>query len=73
MNADGKPERRLTRNRTDDLMPAWSPDGVRLAFTRGVEAKSEIYTMNPDGSGQTRLTHNRTADLAPAWKPLQRK
>lgn len=53
--ADGTRPRRLTRTRDlNEASPAWSPDGERLAFQRGVvtgnaEAMS-IHQVNPDGS-----------------------
>jgi Tol biopolymer transport system component len=43
---------------------AWSPDGTKIAFSRGVG----IWVMNADGSGQRRLTSG-TYDVQPAWSP----
>jgi dipeptidyl aminopeptidase/acylaminoacyl peptidase len=44
----------------DDVQPAWSPDGTRLAFTRGVnrgERLTHIWTANAsDGLDQTNLS-----------------
>jgi len=56
---------------TFDLFPAYSPDGTRIAFTRGVDpAEPEIYVMNADGSGVTRLTNLGDSNTrAPAWSP----
>ncbi|HEU5066508.1 MAG TPA: hypothetical protein VFT86_11665 [Gaiellaceae bacterium] len=52
MNADGSGQRRLTRNPATDRDPVWSPDGRRIAFSRGRQA----WVMNPDGSGKRSLT-----------------
>jgi len=56
----------------DDYDPAWSPDGARIAFTRGRLAygNSDIYVMNADGSGQTSLTNSQGNDYNPAWLPV---
>jgi hypothetical protein len=50
--------------------PAWSADGTKMAFARGVsDSNYEIFTMNADGSGLRRLTNNATSDLYTAWSP----
>src|SRR2546427_4342073 len=71
MNADGTGVTRLTTSASDDLSPAWSPDGSKIAFQTNRDSgfSPEIYVMNVDGSGQTRLTVNTAIDLAPAWSP----
>ena len=35
MNADGSGKRNLTRDRANDDLPTWSPDGRRIAFLHG--------------------------------------
>jgi Tol biopolymer transport system component len=51
--------------------PSWSPDGVRLAFTRIVDAFAtcEIYAIRADGSELRRVTSGSPCDLHPAWSP----
>src|SRR5262245_15898876 len=52
--ANGGVVRNLTRSRACDALPAWSPDGSRIAFERNArgrdERQSEIWVMNADGS-----------------------
>jgi Tol biopolymer transport system component len=60
-----------------DGMPAWSPAGTRIAFTRQGAASSDredynIYTVNRDGSGLTQITfaptdHSYDAYHWPTW------
>ena len=70
MNADGSGERRLTRNPGNDFGSAWSPDGRRIAFGRGVGGTAQqIYVMNADGSGQRRLTRLAAYNSVLAWLP----
>jgi len=52
--------------------PAWSPDGRRIAFAAGRNARKELYVMRGDGSQRRRLTRNNVADLGPAWGPAGR-
>ena len=80
MNADGSDERQLTKTRSYETYPVFSPDGMRIAFAgdrdnrnlskRRLERGFEIYTMATDGSDVTRVTTNRRPDLFPDWQPL---
>jgi Tol biopolymer transport system component len=48
--------------------PDWSPDGTRIAFSRG----RDIFTARADGRGQRRLTgptRGLTRNSGPAWSP----
>ena len=51
----------LTNDRGDELHPRWSPDGTRIAFTRG----SDIAILPGDGQSVTTLTPGSE----PAWSP----
>ncbi len=55
--------------RGQDIDPAWSPDGRRIAFASNRTGDYEIWVMNADGSGATRLTKDAAADQHPAWSP----
>ncbi|MFQ5696021.1 MAG: translocation protein TolB, partial [Terriglobia bacterium] len=49
--------------------PAWSPDGLRMAFSSSRTGDQEIYVAAGDGSGLQRLTFSRGVDISPAWNP----
>jgi len=69
MSGDGSAQRRLTR-RPESLIPAWSPDGTKIAFLSTRAGKPEIYLMNADGSDQRRVTGDRgTGGFFPVWSP----
>jgi TolB protein len=52
-----------------NYLPAWSPDGTKLAFTSQRDGNPEIYVMNKDGSGLRRMTNNPAIDVSPTWSP----
>jgi hypothetical protein len=85
MRADGSLLRRLPPltsvrqrgggRRQTEADPAWSPDGIRLAFSgqtgfndlAGRRSNLDIYVVNADGTGLRRLTYARAGDSSPAW------
>jgi Tol biopolymer transport system component len=77
MNADGSGLRNLTRAPSDDLDPAWSPDGRAIAFVQECMPRpgdpqwrcggTYLYVVNADGSGLRRLTTVRGHALTPSW------
>ncbi len=61
---------KLTTDVNDDLNPAWSPDGSRIAFQADRDgAQFDLWIMDADGTGQTRLTTNVNEDRSPAFSP----
>ncbi len=60
--ASGSPDKQ-------NYLPAWSPDGTKLAFTSQRDGNPEIYVMNKDGSGVHRMTNNPAIDVSPTWSP----
>ena len=60
-------------NRTNDGVPAWSPDGTKIAFTSSQSDKYEIWTMDVDGNGRKRLTDLKSLSNMPRWSPDGKK
>ncbi len=71
LNPNGKTDRtkQLTRHRSAELSPTWSPDGRKLAFTSDRRGRPQLYVMNADGSDVRRLTREGRYNAAPSWSP----
>lgn len=73
IDARGGNLRRLTRSPSDDWSPAWSRDGLQIAFTSSRDATlagvHNIYLMAADSSNVRRLTYNQAWDEYADWSP----
>jgi dipeptidyl aminopeptidase/acylaminoacyl peptidase len=59
MHADGSNLVQLTDDKIEDVFPEWSPDGTKIAWTRGGRGpEGEIWVMDADGTDATRITFN---------------
>ncbi len=68
---DGTQETQITDHVTDDLYPAVSPDGTKLAFIRRSGNATDIFLINVDEGGEQDLTNgliNGTVESL-AWYP----
>jgi Tol biopolymer transport system component len=60
--ADGTDDRYRTNNTTEDVRPAWSGDGTRIAYNSDESGNWEILVMNADGTGAVNVTGHATND-----------
>ncbi|GAA1798425.1 protein kinase domain-containing protein [Actinomadura chokoriensis] len=58
---------RVTADGVRSVDPEWSPDGSKIAFTRGPDEHSTIWVVNADGSGLRAVTTGTGDDMDPAW------
>jgi Tol biopolymer transport system component/imidazolonepropionase-like amidohydrolase len=66
---DGGPARRILEDGYDARMPAWSPDGRRLAFQAYYRDTWHIWLVNGDGTGLDEVTAGPFDDREPHWSP----
>ena len=80
MNVDGTGRTRLTRNKSVEHFPVWSPDGSRIAFMRSEgsaffpdprygEGNIMLVITTADGTELTSRTLGHVALYPPAWSP----
>ena len=67
---DGTNKTQLTNSAGNNLDPAWSADGSRLAFASTRTGTPELWVMNADGNRQTEVTFPPLAGVfVPSWSP----
>jgi Tol biopolymer transport system component len=72
MNADGTDQTRLTFNSVGDFSPRWSPDGLKIVFSRAGGGTQQIWVMNAaNGTGQTQLTTPPGFNSSPNWGEIK--
>jgi Tol biopolymer transport system component len=70
MRADGTGIRQVTKLGQVSGLPAWSPDGKRIAFQSNVRlGHFEIYTIGLGGKGLHQVTQSVVDVIQPAWSP----
>ncbi len=68
VSPDGADRRQLTNDLGQNWMPAWSPDGKRLAYVSRFFGRMQIQVMNEDGTN-ARPLETEGVSLAPSWSP----
>jgi Tol biopolymer transport system component len=69
MKPNGDDKTQLTNNQTCDALPAFSPNGKKIAFISCRSGNGDIYTMSANGTHQKRVTRSESDDSYPAWSP----
>ena len=73
VDTDSENLQRLTDNSAIDEQPAWSPDGLKIAFQSDMSGDIEIHLMNADGENIEQLTDSPGDDWSPTWSPDGKK
>lgn len=66
---NGRTVTQLTSDPSNDVMPAISPDGQRVAFTSNRNGNWDIYVMSVTGGQAVQITADGSAELHPTWSP----
>ena len=52
-----------------NVTPAWSSDGMKIAYSSSRSGDPEIWIADANGGGAHRITSFRGPDVAPTWNP----
>lgn len=66
---NGGEARRLTSGEGSETDPAFSPDGLWVAFTGEYGGDQDVYVVSADGGQPRRLTWHPGGDVAQGWTP----
>lgn len=71
MTADGRNVTRITTNLSSDDNPAFSADGMKIAFNsnREMPMRNQIFSVTSNGMTVTRLTNDMGDNYEPAYSP----
>jgi TolB protein len=70
MDYDGEDLNQITRNKSLNLSPVWSPDGKRLAFVSYKKGTPRLYVYNGDDGNTTDMSPSGSElCVAPDWSP----
>jgi TolB protein len=65
----GRTVTQLTSDPANDVMPAISPDGSRIAFASDRSGRWNLYMISVGGGQAVQLTNDHAHDLHPSWSP----
>ena len=69
MNRDGAQIHRLSDLASQNLFPAWSPDGSQIAFVSDRNGGPQIFVASASGGGARQVSFNGSYNTTPTWMP----
>lgn len=74
LNTDGSSApRQITFSKEGANQPAWSPDGLQLAFVRVIDTKPQIFILPLQGGEAIQITKTKYGGGNPKWSPDGKK
>ena len=69
MNLNSRKLKQLTKVRSIDTTPSFSPDGEKIVFNSDRSGGQHLYIMDNDGNNAKRVSFGRGSYATPVWSP----
>lgn len=69
MDMDGYKPFAVTKNRSINVSPSWSPDGSQLVFTSYMRGNPDLYVVKLGEQRFRKITNGKGTNITPAWSP----
>ncbi|HLU64999.1 MAG TPA: hypothetical protein VKZ63_01910, partial [Kofleriaceae bacterium] len=69
MDFDGHGLYSVSRNTSINILPAFSPDGNRVAFTSYMRGNPDLYVSSVNGGSTRRVSYRRGMNTGASWSP----
>jgi TolB protein len=69
MDFDGANAYAVSHNSSENILPAWSPDGARIAYTSFMRTNPDLYVGPAGGGRPTRISNQRGMNTGASWSP----
>jgi len=66
---DGANPYSVTRNKSINVLPAWSPSGGQIAFTSYMRNNPDLYVVGAGGGRPKKLSSQKGMNTGAAWSP----
>jgi len=73
MDLDGNGVHSLTRNKSINMLPAWSPSGGQVAFTSYMRNNPDLYVVGAGGGRPKKLSTRKGMNTGASWSPDGKK
>ena len=69
MDFDGHGAYSVTRNKSINMLPAWSPSGGQIAFTSYMRNNPDLYLVGAGGGRPKKLSTKKGMNTGASWSP----
>ena len=69
MDFDGARRTSVTRNRSINILPSWSPSGGKIAFTSYMRNNPDLYVVGAGGGRPKRISSRSGMNTGATWSP----